>query len=88
MASSTSLIEFPCEFPIKVMGLSGQDFDTLVVEIVRRHVTGIGHDAVRAKPSREGKFVSLTVTVWLETQQQLEGLYTELSGHERVLMLL
>ena len=88
MASSASLIEFPCEFPIKVMGLSGQDFDTLVVEIVSRHVTGIGGDAVRSKPSREGKFVSLTVTVWLETQQQLEGLYTELSGHERILMVL
>ncbi len=88
MASSASLIEFPCEFPIKVMGLSGQDFDTLVVEIVSRHVSGIGDDAVRAKPSREGKFVSLTVTVWLETQQQLEGLYTELSGHERILMVL
>jgi putative lipoic acid-binding regulatory protein len=88
MASSESLIEFPCEFPLKVMGLSGQDFDTLVVEIVRRHVTEIDDGAVRVKPSREGKFVSLTVTVWVETKQQLEGLYTELSGHERVLMVL
>lgn len=89
MASSeTTLIEFPCAFPIKVMGLSGQDFDTLVAEIVRRHVTEIADGAVRVKPSREGKFVSLTVTVWVETKQQLDGLYTELSGHERVLMVL
>lgn len=88
MASSESLIEFPCEFPIKVMGLLAQDFDALVVEIVRRHVTAIEDGAVRVKPSRAGKYVSLTVTVWVETQQQLEGLYTELSGHERVLMVL
>ena len=88
MASSESLIEFPCEFPIKVMGLLAQDFDALVVAIVRRHVTAIEEGAVRVKPSRAGKYVSLTVTVWVETQQQLEGLYTELSGHERVLMVL
>jgi uncharacterized protein len=88
MASSESLIEFPCEFPLKVMGLAGQDFDSLVVEIVRRHVAEIDDGAVRVKPSSAGKFVSLTVTVWVETKQQLEGLYTELSGHERVLMVL
>ena len=88
MESSASLIEFPCEFPLKVMGLSGQDFDALVVAIVRRHVSAIDDGAVRAKPSREGKYVSLTVTVWVESKQQLDGLYTELSGHERVLMVL
>ena len=88
MESPASLIEFPCAFPIKVMGLSGQDFDALVVAIVHRHVTAIDDDAVRAKPSREGKYVSLTVTVWVESKQQLDGLYTELSGHERVLMVL
>ena len=88
MESSESLIEFPCAFPLKVMGLLAQDFDALVVEIVRRHVTDIEDGAVRTKPSREGKYVSLTVTVWVETKQQLDALYTELSGHERILMVL
>ena len=88
MESSASLIEFPCEFPIKVMGLSARDFDALVVAIVRRHVSAFVDGAVRAKPSREGKYVSLTVTVWVESKQQLDGLYTELSGHERILMVL
>ena len=88
MASPDSLIEFPCAFPLKVMGVLAQDFDALVVAIVRRHVAAIDDDAVRAKPSREGKYVSLTVTVWIESKHQLEALYTDLSGHERILMVL
>ncbi len=88
MPSSTSLLEFPCEFPIKVMGLASHDFDDLVVEIVRRHITDLQEGAVRAKPSGAGKYVSLTVTVQAESQGQLDALYMELSAHERILMVL
>ena len=88
MQPSTSLLEFPCEFPIKVMGLASHGFDDLVVEIVRRHVTDLQDGAVRAKPSRAGKYVSLTVTVQAASQDQLDRLYVELSAHERVLMVL
>ncbi len=88
MASAESLLEFPCDFPLKVMGLAGEDFDALVVAIVRRHVASLGEGAVRATPSRQGKYVSLTVTVRAESQAQLDGLYTELSAHERILMVL
>ena len=88
MSSADSLLEFPCDFPLKVMGIAAGDFDQLVLAIVRRHVAGLDPAAVRATPSRQGKYVSLTVTVRAESQAQLDGLYSELSGHERVLMVL
>jgi hypothetical protein len=88
MPGSDTLLEFPCQFPIKVMGLAGPDFDTVVVEIVRRHVTDLDDSAVRVKPSREGKYIALTITFEAQSKTQLDGLYMELSAHERILMVL
>jgi putative lipoic acid-binding regulatory protein len=84
----TSLLEFPCQFPIKAMGKAGADFDAHVVEIVRRHVPDLAEGAVRLQPSRNGNYVSVTVTFEASSQQQLDALYRELSGSERTLMVL
>lgn len=88
MPPSDSLLEFPCLFPLKVMGLTGPDFDILVVEIVRRHVPDLDDDAVRAKPSREGKYTALTITLKAHSKAQLDALYMELCAHQRILMVL
>jgi len=80
--------EFPCEFPIKAMGLAADDFDALVVGIVISHVGDINEGAVAIRPSRNGKYTSVTVTFEARDQAQLDGLYRELSGHERILMVL
>jgi putative lipoic acid-binding regulatory protein len=88
MPSNDSLLEFPCQFPIKVMGLAGQDFDTLVIEIVKRHVTCLDDSAVRVRPSREGKYTAMTVTIEAHSQQHLDAIYIDLSTHERILMVL
>lgn len=88
MPTNDSLLEFPCQFPIKIMGLAGQDFDALVLEIVRRHVTCLDDSAVRVRPSREGKYRALTVTIEAHSQAHLDAIYMELSAHERILMVL
>lgn len=82
------IFEFPCDFPIKVMGLAEHAFDSLVEEIVMRHVGGLTEDAVVVRPSRTGKYVSVTVTIQAQGQNQLDELYRELSGHERILLVL
>ena len=82
------LLQFPCDFPLKVMGQASDDFAALVVEIVARHVPSLRDDAVQQRPSKQGTYVSLTVTVYVHSQQQLDNLYRELSGHARVLMVL
>lgn len=88
MQRTDSLLEFPCDFPIKVLGLAEHDLDALVVSIVRRHVGDLREGAVSSKASRKGKYTSVTVTVQAESQDQLDRLYTELSTHEKILMVL
>ncbi len=83
-----SLLKFPCEFPIKAMGLAAPDFDALVVEIVRRHTPDITEGAVRSRPSSGGKYVSVTVTINATSKQQLDAIYQALTDHERILMSL
>ncbi len=88
MAQAETHLEFPCSFPIKAMGLAATDFDALVVAIVRRHVAELSEGAVSSRPSSNGKYVSVTVTVRAESKEQLDAIYRELTAHERVLMAL
>lgn len=81
-----SLMEFPCSFPIKAMGKATDDFDALVVEIVRKHHPDVTAGAVKTRPSREGKYISVTVTIDAQSREQLDNIYLELTAHERVLM--
>ncbi len=81
-------MEFPCIYPVKVMGADQGDFERLVIEIIQKHVSLAGEREVVRRPSRNGRFVSITVHVIAESQVQLDALYRELSAHERVLMML
>ena len=84
----TSLLEFPCDFPLKVMGLATDDFDLLVVELVLKHVDELREGAVQRRDSKQGKYTSVTVTIEATSQEQLDAVYRELSSHARVLMVL
>ena len=84
--SEESLMEFPCSFPIKAMGNAAEDFDSLVVELVRKHHSDVSEGAVKSRLSREGKYVSVTVTIEAQSREQLDNIYLELTAHERVLM--
>ena len=88
MQPSESLLEFPCDFPIKVLGLADRGFDSLVVAIIRRHAGDLREGAIASKASRGGKYVSITVTIQAASREQVDRLYVELSSHERILMVL
>jgi putative lipoic acid-binding regulatory protein len=79
-----TLIEFPCDFDIKAMGPTSDDFDAIVVDIVRRHVDDIKEGAVNSKQSSGGKFTSVTVTIYVTSKPQLDAIYQDLSAHEQV----
>lgn len=80
-----TIMTFPCQFPIKAMGKVEENFDALVVSIIRKHVSDLSENAVKSRLSKEGKFVSITVTVEAESKQQLDDIYMELTAHEKVL---
>lgn len=86
--NNDELFNFPCQFPIKVMGLAQEDFDVLVVSIIRRHCQDLTENAVQTRTSQGGKYLSVTVTFTAQNRMQLDALYTELSQHERILMVL
>ena len=79
-----TLLEFPCEFPIKAMGLACDELEIAVIEIVNRHVDDLGEGAVRMKPSRNGKYLAITITVMAHSKQQLDAIYLDLTACEHV----
>jgi uncharacterized protein len=83
-----SLLKFPCDYPIKVMGRAEPGFDVMVVELVRRHAPNLKEGAVSSRPSKGGKWVSVTVTLRAESKSQLDAIYLDLTAHEKVVMAL
>lgn len=88
MTENESLLEFPCQFPIKVMGRHSENFDAVVVEIVRRHVPDIHEGAVTTRPSKAGNYLSVTVVIEATSRAQLDAIYLGLTAHPDVLMAL
>lgn len=84
----TTLLEFPCDFPIKVMGARVDDFAQAVVEVVLRHAPEFDPASVGMRPSSKGNYLALTCTVRAVSQAQLDALYRELSAHPLVKVVL
>lgn len=81
-------IEFPCQFPIKIMGLADNTFEGLVIGIINHHVPDLGEGAIVSKLSKEGKYISITATIHATSQEQLDNLYRALSAEPKILMVL
>jgi putative lipoic acid-binding regulatory protein len=81
-------MNFPTVFPVKVMGSNQEDFEHLVVSIIQKHASLAAEEVIVSRASRNGRFVSITVHIQAESQDQLDAIYRELSAHERVLMML
>jgi putative lipoic acid-binding regulatory protein len=86
--SDESAIEFPCLFPIKMMGRDTPEFRVTARALVEKHAGEVGDDAVKAAQSRNGNFVSITVTITATSREQLDAIYREVTSHEDVLMAL
>ena len=88
MNDTDELFDFPCDFPVKVMGRRDGAFETRVVMIARRHFPDLGEGAVRSRASRDGNYLAVTLTVRAESRAQLDALYRELTADSAVLMVL
>jgi uncharacterized protein len=85
---SESLIEFPCEFPLKIMGRNEAGFRELVVSLIEPHVGPLDAEGIHTRHSRDGNFVALTLMLRADSQAQLDAVYGALSAHDQVLMVL
>ena len=83
-----TLIEFPSDFFVKVMGSAIPEFHAKIVEIAEKHDPRFNPDEIKLKHSKTGKYTSLTLKIHAESKPQLDGLYQELTDCELVLWAL
>lgn len=85
-----SIIEYPCEFGIKAFGKADSDFKQTVINIVKKHVENntIDDDAIAEKNSKDGNYLSLTITIQAQSKQQMDAIYQDLSDEPLVLLAL
>ena len=88
MDAQASPLAFPCAFPIKVMGRREGGFAQAVMEIVLRHAPDFEPATIEMRPSRKGKYLSLTCIVNATSREQLDALYQELCDHPSVVLVL
>jgi uncharacterized protein len=86
--SSESLMQFPCDFPIKVMGKSHPEFQQTIVEVIQRFDADFDGTRVEVRPSSGGNYTGLTVTVRATSREHLDDIYRALSGHPMVKVVL
>jgi hypothetical protein len=88
MTDRESLIKFPCRFPIKAMGRDQSEFEAHVLQIISTHVIDITADDVSIRPSKNGNFLSVTVTIDAHSQEHLDRIYRTLTASKQVLYVL
>jgi len=86
--SEESPLRFPCSFPIKMMGRDTPEFRAITRALVERHTGPIVDEAINFAISRNGNFVSVTITVIATSREQLDNIYRDASSHKDVLMAL
>ncbi len=88
MIDDASLIEYPCDFPVKILGHTQAGFAQAVLEVVKRHAPDFDDATLELRASKQRKYLSITCVVRATSREQLDGLYQELCDHPMVVMVL
>ncbi len=88
MSDADALFQFPCDFPIKVMGRESESFRTLTLAIIERHAGALAADRISERMSSKGRFLALTYTIRAESRAQLDTIYQDLTDSGVVLVAL
>ncbi|KTD20079.1 putative lipoate regulatory protein YbeD [Legionella lansingensis] len=88
MTDNKSVIQFPCHFPIKIIGKNTADFFKDISDITRKHFPDTLDEAMTCQKSQQGNYLSITVTIYVHNQVVLDALYLELTQHPDIKMVL
>ena len=83
-----SFIEYPTDFPIKIMGRREPRLVHTIVEIVQRHASDFDATSVEMRASKKNNYLSVTCTVRATSREQLDALYRDLCDHPAIVMVL
>ncbi len=86
--SETTPFDFPCRFPVKAIGPANRGLEALALEIVARHAPGTEETDVTVRPSRGGKWISVTIRIEAQSKGQLDAIYRDLSAEDLVVWAL
>lgn len=81
-------LEFPCDFPIKVVGQASETFEVVIYAIAVRHAPDFSPEAISRNQSRSGKYHSLTLGIRATSKTQIDAIYRDLKACELVLWAL
>ena len=81
-------IEFPCDYPIKVLGRSTNEFRGIILEVFERHAPGFDEEAITVRDSAKGTFTAITVTIVATGKDQLDALHKDLMATGHVQMVI
>lgn len=84
----TTLLEFPCRFPIKAMGQNSEDFVREVSEIILSRAELIEGEEITTSPSKAGTYLALTAVIEAQSLEQLDSIYQALTDSDQVVMAL
>lgn len=84
--TSEQLLEYPCEFTIKVIGRHDSNMEAIAIEVINRHVFDLSEAAVTTRQSKENNYTSVNVRINARCKEQLDAIYQDLTNHEKVLM--
>ena len=84
----TPKIVFPCEYPVKVLGLASDRFQAEVLEIIGQHAEVIYQDKTTSRPSAKGNYLAVTVVIEATGKDQLQSLFQHLMRQENVKLVI
>ena len=88
MIDDAQLLEYPCDFPVKILGHTQAGFAQAVLDIVKRHAPDFDAASLELRASKRRKYLSVTCVIRATSREQLDSLYQELCDHPMVVMVL
>jgi len=82
--SEETLIEFPCDFPIKVMGETQDSFSIEIIKTIQAIDPTFDASKIEMRGSSKGKYTSLTCLCYVESKTQLDNIYRAVTSHPLV----
>lgn len=83
-----TLLKFPCDFTIKVFGMATDEFEATVLTLVHQYAPNLSGRAIQSRKSENGKYLALSITIHVDSKEQLDQIYQALSASPQVLMAL
>jgi putative lipoic acid-binding regulatory protein len=81
-------IEYPCRYPIKVIGEDVDDYPNTIIRIIREHAPDLKDEDISFRPSRHGKYLAVNVIIVAQGEQQIENIFNDLKASGRTAMVL